>query len=283
MSIQQKLKDFISNYYFKDIKFDYRNMEKLFFRIKKYLVIHCNLFKKKYRVKKSSMSYKNTIRLSKINRQTIMKKKFSLILFLSLFIYNTLNATEPENGYKSNNKLEDFINYDSPVYDFNNNQLNNFQLAYKYGKAINYPKVMMALMKTESDAINVPIGDKGNSPFKRSYGIMQIKIGTYYWMLNAGYLYRENLLDEEVLHKLMYNKSFNIYAATSYYRFLLDKCNDYTEAIVAYNTGYCVPPKSKPKVIKAGKRYLNKVNKFLKFINKYEFNDYIKRRAENNE
>lgn len=171
--------------------------------------------------------------------------------------------------------------FESPIYDFDSNQLDNFELAYKYGRAINYQKVMMAIMKTESDAINSPVGDRVNKPFKRSYGIMQVKIGTYYWMKNAGYLYGENLIEEEILHKLMYNKSLNIYAATSYYKYLLDRCKDYSKAIIAYNRGSCNPKGEKN--IKAGQRYLKKVMKFLRFTNKYNFDQYIKRRIELNE
>lgn len=196
-----------------------------------------------------------------------MKKKFGLILLLSSLLYNTANA-----------KTLDKNVFNSPVYDFDENQLNNFELAYKYGRAIGYQKVMMAIMYIESSAKNIPIGDRVNAPFKRSYGIMQVKIGTYYWMFNKGYLYGENLLEEEILHKLMYNKSFNVYAATSYYKFLLDYCGNYTDAIVAYNRGSCKPTKESD--IKAGENYLRKVNKFLKFINQYNFDDFIKERME---
>ena len=189
------------------------------------------------------------------------------IIILTLFLSLTLNA----NNVKS---------YDSPIYDFDSKQLDNFELAYKYGKAIGFPKIMMGIMNTESSGINEPIGDVVNAPFKRSYGLMQVKLGTYYWMQNAGYLYGENLLEEEILHKLMYNKSFNVYAATSYYKYLIDKCGNVKSAIIAYNTGTCSPKKG-TKQYEKGQDYLSKVAKFVNFAESYAFDEFIRKRIEN--
>lgn len=183
--------------------------------------------------------------------------------------------------FLSNNLFADNINksYDSPVYDFDSKQLSNFELAYKYGKAIGYPKIMMGIMNTESAAINEPVGDVVNAPFKRSYGIMQVKLGTYYWMKGTGYLYGENLLEEEILHKLMYNKSFNVYSATSYYKYLVDKCGNVKSAIIAYNTGLCSPEKN-TEAFNKGNDYLAKVTKFVNFAENYAFDEYIRKRVE---
>lgn len=190
----------------------------------------------------------------------MLKKTFLGIILLSLSLF----------------ALDD-KKYDSPVYDFDANQISNFELAYKYGRAINSPKVMMAIMNTETAATNTPVGDVVNAPFKRSYGLMQVKLGTYYWMKGAGYLYGENLLDEEILHKLMYNKSFNVYAATSYYKFLLDKCGSVSAAIIAYNTGDCSPTKGSA-VYDKGQDYLRQVTRFLTFIDNYGFDKYIEKK-----
>lgn len=159
-------------------------------------------------------------------------------------------------------------------YKFYDEQLDNYKLAYKYGKMINKEKDLMAIMYVENSGKQNPIGDKSNKPFGRSYGIMQVKIGTYYWMLNKGYLFKEDMLEEEVLTELMFNKKFNVYVAASYYKFLLDKCGSRDSAIVGYNTGLCKPEYNSKQYIK-GKDYLQKVNGFVNFIDKHKFDNFI--------
>lgn len=183
-----------------------------------------------------------------------MKKILILLLFINL-----LNA--------SNLKIGN--------YNFYQDQINHYKLAYKYGKMISSEKDMMAIMYVENGGKQNPIGDKSNKPFERSYGIMQVKLGTYYWMSNSGYLYKEDLLEEEVLGELMFNPKFNVYVATSYYKFLLDKCGSRDSAIIGYNTGYCNPQKNS-KAYHKGKDYLNKVNQFVNFINNHNFDKIIK-------
>ncbi len=88
-------------------------------------------------------------------------------------------------------------------YNFYLDQINNYKLAYKYGSMINEAKDIMAIMYVENSGKQNPIGDKSNKPFERSYGIMQVKLGTYYWMRNSGYLYKEDMLEEEVLSEFV--------------------------------------------------------------------------------
>lgn len=160
-------------------------------------------------------------------------------------------------------------------YNFYLEQINNYKLAYKYGSMINQEKDIMAIMYVENAGKQNPIGDKSNKPFERSYGIMQVKLGTYYWMSNSGYLYKEDMLEEEVLSELMFNPKFNVYVATSYYKYLLDKCGSRESAIIGYNTGYCNPTKNSKAYYK-GKDYLQKVNSFVNFINKHNFDRFVR-------
>ena len=88
-------------------------------------------------------------------------------------------------------------------YNFHLEQINNYKLAHKYGSMINQAKDIMAIMYVENAGKQNPIGDKSNKPFERSYGIMQVKLDTYYWMLNSGYLYKEDML-RKIRDKMKY-------------------------------------------------------------------------------
>ena len=74
---------------------------------------------------------------------------------------------------------------------------------------------------------------------------------------------------------LYINPKFNVYVATSYYKYLLDKCGSSESAIIGYNTGYCNPTKNSKAYYK-GKDYLQKVNSFVNFINKHNFDRFVR-------
>lgn len=171
----------------------------------------------------------------------------------------------------------DSSNFKYKQYNFNKEQLDNYELSYRYGKLIDEHKIIMGIMYAESNGRNITIGDRVNSPFKRSYGIMQVKLGTYEWMRNNGELMREDLLEEEILYKLMYNKAFNVYTASSFYNYLVKKCGSKKMAVIAYNTGLC-NPKGGSKEYKKGQQYFKIVNEFIKFIDNSKFDKYIETR-----
>lgn len=155
---------------------------------------------------------------------------------------------------------------------FTQEQLENFKLAYSYGLKIGEPKTMMAILNTESNGHNIVIGDKVNQPFKRSYGPMQVKVDTYYWTKDKGYIdpldVHYGLEKEEVLVHLMKDRNFNVYVATGFYKMMRDSCKDYSFAVMAYNRGHC-------KDTKEGRAYLKKVRSFINFINQTNFDKII--------
>ena len=112
---------------------------------------------------------------------------------------------------------------------FTEDQIENFKLAYAYGNAIGgYANTMMGILDAESsgETMGSAVGDHVNGAFKRSYGIMQVKLGTYYWTMKKGYIAPffkdKKVTEEEILVELMTNKSANVYAAAGNFKMMLD-------------------------------------------------------------
>lgn len=164
---------------------------------------------------------------------------------------------------------------------FTEDQIENFKLAYAYGNAIGgYENTMMGIMDAESSAetFGSAVGDQVNGAFKRSYGIMQVKLGTYYWTMKKGYItpffQNKKVTEEEILVELITNKSANVYAATGYFKMMLDICGSYDKAISGYNRGHC-------KEDAKGKSYRSKVKRFVEFSEKHGFDKIIAALIEN--
>jgi hypothetical protein len=151
---------------------------------------------------------------------------------------------------------------------FSDEQVENFKLAYAYGKMIGHEKELMGVLNTESDATPINVGDKSLKAFQRSYGVMQVKLGTYYWTKKKGYIMpldeKHSLTEEEVLFHLMKNNNFNIYVAAGYFKLMKDLCGSVDKAISGYNRGHC-------KEVDKGIAYRNKVKKFMDFMEKHDF------------
>lgn len=156
--------------------------------------------------------------------------------------------------------------------EFNNEQVNNYKLAYEYGEKVGgYGLQMMGILYAESTAGEAErIGDVVNGPFKRSYGIMQVKLGTYHWTQREGYIFsHKNKLDEEILFDLIHNNNFNTYVAAGYFKMMKDKCKTLDKAISAYNRGHC-------REVPEGIAYRKRVKEFMYYAMESGFEDYIK-------
>lgn len=156
---------------------------------------------------------------------------------------------------------------------FSPDQIENFKLAYSYGKMIGHEKELMAILNTESEASSTNVGDKVNKAFKRSYGVMQVKLGTYYWTKKGGYIIpldeKHSLTEEEVLYHLMKNNNFNIYVSAGYFKMMKDICGGSVDkAISGYNRGHC-------KESAEGTAYRSKVKNFIAYMDKSGFVEKI--------
>lgn len=156
------------------------------------------------------------------------------------------------------------VKFDLTKRKWNNNQTKNLLIVEEASKYVNHPnpKRMGAHLLSESGATTVLDGDKGNGAFKKSYGIMQVKLGTVYYVRNKRpdliklYAPEVNALPkEDILDKLRKNPYFNAKMASLTHIVLIDVCGDENSATVAYNRGFC-------KADKFGQDYLNKILKY---------------------
>lgn len=144
---------------------------------------------------------------------------------------------------------------------WNNNQTKNLLIVEEAAQYVNHPnpKRMGAHLLGESGATTVLDGDKGNGAFKKSYGIMQVKLGTVYYVRNKRpdliklYAPEVNALPkEDILDKLRKDPFFNAKIASLTHIVLIDVCGDENKATAAYNRGFC-------KADDYGTQYLNKI------------------------
>lgn len=152
--------------------------------------------------------------------------------------------------------------------NFTKEQLDNYKLAQIYGKEIGYEKELIGIMYAESTGKKINVGDQVNKKFKRSYGLMQVKLDTYYWAKKTGYVYplddEYSLTEEEVLVHLISDKNFNVYVAAGVLKMMKGLCKTDEKAISGYNRGHCDEDAK-------GKDYRSKVKYFMDFIDKNNF------------
>jgi len=151
--------------------------------------------------------------------------------------------------------------FDLTKYNWNKNQTKNLLIVEEASNYVNHPhpKRMGAHLLSESGATTVLDGDKGNGAFKKSYGIMQVKLGTVYYVKNKRpdliklYAPEVNVLPkEDILDKLRKDPYFNAKMAALTHIVLIGVCGDENRATVAYNRGVC-------KADAQGQMYLNKI------------------------
>jgi hypothetical protein len=126
----------------------------------------------------------------------------------------------------------------------------------------------MAIMLQESNAKQIRIGDKQLKAFTRSYGPMQVRLGTYYYLKNKKYILSDHGLKEDVLMKLMTDSHFNVAVGTYWFKYMLTLCKDYKKAVRGYNTGTC-------KKTEAGEKYYASVSKKIKYIQNINLKKYL--------
>lgn len=143
------------------------------------------------------------------------------------------------------------------------NQIKNLLIVEEASKYVNHPNPnrMGAHLLSESGATTVLDGDKANGAFKKSYGIMQVKLGTVYYVKNKRIdlikLYAPEVLalpKEDILDKLRKDPYFNAKMAALTHIVLIGVCGDQNMATVAYNRGFC-------EADELGTQYLNKILK----------------------
>lgn len=155
---------------------------------------------------------------------------------------------------------------------FTYEQLSNYAHAYKYGERYGLGYELMGVLFAESNGKQVHVGDRVNNKFKRSYGIMQVKLGTYYWVKNKGYktykLQDKSMVEEEILAKLMTDNIFNIHIASDYLKMMIDICGSKSKGISGYNRGHC-------KDDNLALRYRSRVNNFIAFAKNNNLNNTV--------
>ena len=170
---------------------------------------------------------------------------------------NSINPTEENTTIITPQEVK----FDLTKRKWNNNQTKNLLIVEEASKYVNHPnpKRMGAHLLSESGATTVLDGDKSNGAFKKSYGIMQVKLGTVYYVRNKRpdliKLYApevNSLPKEDILDKLRKDPYFNAKIAALTHIVLIDVCGDQNKATVAYNRGFC-------KADDYGTQYLNKI------------------------
>jgi len=133
-------------------------------------------------------------------------------------------------------------------------------IAFHVGKEVGFPETIQALLLQETGAgvFGDRIGDTNLPMGKRSYGVMQMKAATarkvlkkYKPLVKKYFPKRKKLSrvrDEEIIIKLIQDDEFNIRLASLNFAIHRSKSRDWSQAVVAYNTGQGRANKiSKPK------------------------------------
>lgn len=131
-------------------------------------------------------------------------------------------------------------------YNLNNKQQKILQLAKQIGEDVGYPETIqsIAMQETLAGGFGDGIGDKVLPPFKRSYGVMQVKIATAQWVLRHYPDLREkwfdgkkNITKEQFREVLIKNDHANIEIGAKNFALMVKYTNSWKEAVVAYNRG----------------------------------------------
>lgn len=125
------------------------------------------------------------------------------------------------------------------AYKLTRTQMINLKLAYKIGKAHNLQKTLMAIMMQETRAgVLGPVGDKELPKYKRSYGLMQVKIATARFVLRTHPKLIKKRSDWNIRHVLLHNRVLNIEIAMYYLLSLKHRGLNWRQMVTAYNQGY---------------------------------------------
>ena len=114
-----------------------------------------------------------------------------------------------------------FISF--PVQALTIQQEEMLSLAYEYGETI------QAIILVESSAIPGQIGDNGTA-----FGLAQVTIPA---ALHAIEYYNLPVDTERLSTKLITDHQFNLYIASYYFKYLMERFGNWRKAVVAYNVG----------------------------------------------
>lgn len=211
---------------------------------------------------------------AKSQKWTRIKVRFFLVLGVVGYLYFfQFNGKIPEINLPSFSGITEYITRDNTEIslsksNWTEDQSTNLLLVQKVAKEMNHPDIkrVAAHLLTESNAVTVADGDIRNGFGKKSYGPMQVKLGTVYYNKTK----RQDLFDkyapevntlakEDVLHKLRKDPEFNAKMGVITHMVLIGVCGDMNRASVAYNRGICTPDD-------LGTEYLNKIFKNEKRI-----------------
>ncbi len=185
-----------------------------------------------------------------------------MIVFISILLLRDTSKVDVQ-AQKTTSKIDVQTQFDTTKRKWKHNQIKNLLVVEEAANYVKHPnpKRMGAHLLSESGATTVLDGDKMNGFSKKSYGIMQVKLGTVYYVKNKRpdliKLYApevNSLPKEDILDKLRKDAFFNAKIAALTHIVLIDVCGDQNRATVAYNRGVCTPDE-------LGTVYLNKILK----------------------
>lgn len=172
---------------------------------------------------------------------------YSILVFIAISSIGYTYFYEPELSVKTKKGYTTSLDHDK-LKEFSPEKIKNILIVEQAAKYVHHPdpKRMVAHLLNESSAKTIIEGDIKNGPFKKSYGIMQVKLGTLYYIkgkrpdLIKLYAPEVNAISkEEALEKLRKNPYFNAKIAALYHIMLTELCKDEEKASIAYNTGSC--------------------------------------------
>jgi len=123
------------------------------------------------------------------------------------------------------------------------------EIAYIKGSRVGFPETIQALLLQETRAglFGDGIGDTTLEVGRRSYGVMQMKVGTTRMVLKKHkslilkYFPRRKtynrLRDEDIIIKSVLDDTFNIHMASLKFKMHRERSKTWAQAVVAYNRG----------------------------------------------
>jgi len=208
-------------------------------------------------------------------------KTFAIVLFVWVFSFALNNQYLQVDGKQHTINSPSFGLVVAPsTLPFSSEQIKLITLAHNIGSEIGYPETVQALLLQETQAgkYGNRIGDTHLPIGKRSYGIMQMKVGTaklvlakYPDLMSTYFPNRDiNLIhDEEIITKLMKDDTFALKLGA--YNFLREKelAKGWTRGVAAYNLGHHGAKKLiQPREFKYTQEVIQKLNTRVRPLNR---------------
>lgn len=133
------------------------------------------------------------------------------------------------------------------------------------GEKIGYPETMLAIATQETklgtykDTNYGIVGDTKASFGDRSYGLCQVKLLTARAVLKRHPEFGKFTTNEHLLVALIGDDEFNVRIAAAYFKMMIDRFDNWRQAIVAYNAGPSNAIKGRDP-----QNYANKIGKIIR-------------------